>query len=747
MAVALGALLAMVYLLSFSGQFRSIDEYAMYARAETLAQGYGTGTPQLAFSSLHHPVGALEPGQSVLAAPLYLLARQWPAASNITAVMLFNVFVTALTGALLYGLIRGLGFGQVVAALTTLAWGIGTTAWPYARSFFREPLLALFWLGAACACLRWQRTRRVPWGLACLALAAGSLAVKISAAGALPVFALALLWDARRKRLALTWRRALLLGAVALIAGAAVAALYALRYDKPLSLAEYTWGYPWGQALAAAYGLLISPVKGIAFFSPILIGGAIGWPGFFRRQGPAAWLTLGLVLSLLYIYGPAPQWHGGHVVWGPRFVVPLLPLLILPYATALANPRLVARLWVAGWSVVGLVIQFVAGTASWSDAIWQLVPAYQGEWLVGLDGIPWQSWRLLPRSPALVQLTGWGVRQLDLSWLRTLSDGTLAYDLPLGVGLVALALVVAGAVWLLLARRSGALRHQRLVALACALAVLAGSGGLLTRSARNTQDHGGLTRAEAQQMASLISQAQDAPYTVALISNDFFIHFMPGLLKGRFLLQWHSPHEPLLLSEVMARAPRAERVWLVVDRVHLPVDATPYLARDAFVREGYLMGSQWVGGYELFAFLPPAPLERQPVARSWENGLVVRALAADAQELRPGEALRVELELAAAHPLAEDYVLFVHLLPAEGPALAAPDGQPQYGGAPTSAWQPGQAVVDRRAILIPQDAAPGVYELGCGWLDAQGARVAPVEGQGPTRDGMIVLGTVVISEP
>ena len=100
--------------------------------------------------------------------------------------MLFNVFISAATGALLFALLRSLGFGQPVAALTALAWGIGTTAWPYACSFFREPLLGLLWLGAAVCCLAWQRTRRAPWALGCLALAAGSLAVKISAAGALP---------------------------------------------------------------------------------------------------------------------------------------------------------------------------------------------------------------------------------------------------------------------------------------------------------------------------------------------------------------------------------------------------------------------------------------------------------------------------------------------------------------------------------------------------------------------------------
>ena len=47
LALAIGAFLAMVYLLTFSGQFRSIDEYAMYARTESLAQGHGFYIPDI----------------------------------------------------------------------------------------------------------------------------------------------------------------------------------------------------------------------------------------------------------------------------------------------------------------------------------------------------------------------------------------------------------------------------------------------------------------------------------------------------------------------------------------------------------------------------------------------------------------------------------------------------------------------------------------------------------------------------
>jgi len=75
-ALAVFGLLFVLYLLTFNGRFTSIDELAIYARAESLIQQGSLDTPQLAFSSYHNVVGEIEIGYAVLAAPLYWLAQQ-----------------------------------------------------------------------------------------------------------------------------------------------------------------------------------------------------------------------------------------------------------------------------------------------------------------------------------------------------------------------------------------------------------------------------------------------------------------------------------------------------------------------------------------------------------------------------------------------------------------------------------------------------------------------------------------------
>jgi len=745
-ALVFATLLA-VYLLTFSGQFRSIDEYAMYARVESLAQGQGLATPQLQFTERHHPVGSLEPGQPLLATPLYLLGKIIPGASSVASVMLFSALTTALTGAILYLLADHAGLGQVAAVLTALAWGIGTTAWPYARSFFREPLLALCWALGALLCLRWQQTGRRRYAIICLLVIAATAAVKISSIGAAPVFALALLWDPARQRLRLTRRSLLLLLAgLALAAGAAMV-LYRLRYGGAFPLARYTWEYPWGHALLVAYGLLISPVKGLLFFSPILVATLPGWRSLARRSGTLVFLSLGLTAALLYTYGAAPQWHGGSVVWGPRFAVPLLPLLMLPYGAALGDRRWPVRAWVILWTIVGLTVQISAGTASWSDAVWQLVPAYVDETLVGLNGIPWWSWRLLPNSPALVQLTGWAPRQLDMLWLRTLADGSLAMDRPLGALLLVSALASALALALRLQGNSG--RRLRKAALAgSAVLVTLALAMLLVRSGRDTNDFYGLSRAEAAELARVVSAPAGNEHRLLYVSNDFFTYPWLGLIKGRVLIAWNSPHYEDALRDAARSAATsgADRLWLVIDRVHAQADIDPAAPRQAMAREAYEVDGLWVGGYELLAYAPQAPMHQVTGNAVWENGLRLSALAVSTTVPVSGDTLLLDLTLSTERALPDDLTLFTHLVPAEGPVLAGRDGPPGYGGTPTSAWAPGVIVTERRAIPIPGDVAPGAYVLTVGWLDAQG-RPVPVPDEGGACTEAALATIEIVSAP
>ena len=60
-----------------------------------------------------------------------------------TVITLFNVLVAAATVATLYRLGRAAGYGARPATFAAAAYGLTTLAWPYSRTFFRDPLVGL----------------------------------------------------------------------------------------------------------------------------------------------------------------------------------------------------------------------------------------------------------------------------------------------------------------------------------------------------------------------------------------------------------------------------------------------------------------------------------------------------------------------------------------------------------------------------------------------------------------------------
>lgn len=82
----------------------------------------------------------------------------------------------------------------------------------------------------------------------------------------------------------------------------------------------------------------------------------------------------------------------------------------------------------------------------------------------------------------------------------------------------------------------------------------------------------------------------------------------------------------------------------------------------------------------------------------------------------------------ASHPQAQ--TVFVHLLDSEGDLVTAYDTPPtsSVDGAvyPTNLWQPGDIIVDQRALAIPPDLPAGRYQLLIGFYDPTDFRRLPI---------------------
>jgi hypothetical protein len=118
-----------------------------------------------------------------------------------------------------------------------------------------------------------------------------------------------------------------------------------------------------------------------------------------------------------------------------------------------------------------------------------------------------------------------------------------------------------------------------------------------------------------------------------------------------------------------------------------------------------------------------------------------------AEAIEAGARLTVDLHWQALAPLGTDYTVFVHLVGGYNPATGGPvwaqdDSWPLAGGHPTTRWLPGQIVVDRHVIDVPEGTPAGVYQIYVGMYDALTGERLSVHG---AEHGRIVIGEIELT--
>lgn len=416
-ALWLALLLLGVYLLSFSGILYSQDSMSMFAVTESWVKRGEFNTNQLwtLFKARNEIAADGESyakygyGTSLFATPLYALAFYLPFDLGLSqTALLTSSLVIALAGALLFLSARQLNFSSPVSLVTALLFGLATPAWVYAKQLWSEPY-ALFTLFAAFYWL--QRWRAAPQPrtalLAGIALGLG-MATRVTNAALVPLFAWYAFgdrWRDPRARASLAWFT-LSIGILALSIG-----WYdGVRYGHPLTTgyrADETFDTP---LLLGAYGLLFSPGKGLFLYVPFLATLAFAAPAFFRRARREAILISACFAFYLVLFSLWYYWWSGPN-WGPRFLVPTLPFLVLMTAPALECAKTNKAL--------ALVLSSLGALAFYFQLLGVSIPmlAYY-QWLVRLSPTPVYAYVFTSSSPLIGSVNLLKPSVLDFAWLH-----------------------------------------------------------------------------------------------------------------------------------------------------------------------------------------------------------------------------------------------------------------------------------------------------------------------------------------
>jgi len=279
-------------------------------------------------------------------------AGAWPRPFEAWAASWTNAWVVAATAALLFLLGCELGFGVRASLGMALLAALATPLTVYSTTFFAEPLAALALVAFLLLLVRAVRRERGTALLFAAGLALGACVLaKIAHAVLLPpagllVLALlrrrARLFDEARTRAA--WTRSLASFGSGLALPLLAIALYDLArfgtvFETGYASEAAQWTTPFLEGLA---GLLASPGRGLFWFAPIVVASLAVAPRFARRFPLEGAFALAVGVALLATYARWYMWEGGWC-WGPRFLVPLLPLAMLPIGALLAErPRRLA---------------------------------------------------------------------------------------------------------------------------------------------------------------------------------------------------------------------------------------------------------------------------------------------------------------------------------------------------------------------------------------------------------------------
>ena len=305
------------------------------------------------------------PGQSIMAAPLVFLANKlpWPNTWHIPTshyvsaqsikdyfqsrkaipqkahqIRFFTSFFNSLIGAvtvLLFWFVAKESTGSENGALfAQVSFAFGTVFWHYTGTFFSEPLATAFILAALYCLLLFRKEGKGGQGALSGLFLGLATTVHLSAILFVPFYLYYLFRLAKDKG---KWRG--LLSAVVIFCLLLLALGY-FNYVRFGSLFETGRGvdfreeYQYGKFISpftGIYGLTLSGGRGLLLFCPIVLFSFYAWRNWHKEQPLLSHVMLAAFLCRLIFIASRSDWYGGFCL-GPRYLLQVIPLLLLPLA-------------------------------------------------------------------------------------------------------------------------------------------------------------------------------------------------------------------------------------------------------------------------------------------------------------------------------------------------------------------------------------------------------------------------------
>ena len=764
-----------IYSLSYLGLWLGTDELHIFDSTESLVkrgnldvtiQYVTNSTPDSAGNEIGEP-SRYEPMQIILAAPFYYVASQFPNVGLMHAIWFLNIPITALTVVLLYIIALHEGYSWQIAWLGSFLFGLGTQALPYSRWFYRDPLSAfsiLICFGIVLKLRKNFQTNRPywMWGLGFAIAYLFAFFSKQVVVLILPsVFIL--LWDRKILKRRNMW---ILVGGLIGLTLIALSSIFLLNLSDSRQLGfiddlgkHGTW------LIESLAGYTFSPSRSMWLYSPILVlmipGSVILWRKDKARLVGSIWLSF-LTFSLSYGFRHDWNWWGSWS-WGPRYLLPILPLQMLLIFPVLAEiDQSSRRVW--GWVGVGclflasVTVQMVGMGVSYSNYYSELELAHVFDGNVADKRWEYYNWDW-GRAPFAYHLKHFDWNHL---WIWNISQPSWVVP-ALSIFTIGLALILIS--W----HRHNFLKIRILIS---ALASLVLPAILFASMLYTLQDDPRYTNYGQQDdvrqlITELNTKATDDEIIFVERLADMVLYMNFAKHYSWLIVLPSAPGEQYgdIQPEIVSANVReqigfrniyalewskkyAQTAWLATS--YSPFHVGQLRPIEHFMAMNYFPISEIYLTPEVRAvhyLFENAPLYAPTNQTKFKFGTDLELIGYDlvnGTEYSVGDTVPLSLVWKIDEPLPLDYNIGVLVLAENQQLVADRNGIPQGTFGLTSQWELGKVYRDNHGLALPQDLPPGQYTIEVAiyyWQDLQNL---PVTLDGENMGDRAVVATITV---
>jgi mannosyltransferase len=159
----------------------------------------------------------------------------------------------------------------------------------------------------------------------------------------------------------------------------------------------------------------------------------------------------------------------------------------------------------------------------------------------------------------------------------------------------------------------------------------------------------------------------------------------------------------------------------------------------------------WYGNVRLAIYAVPqagpATEIAHPLSASLDDKVMLLGYSFPSKEAYAGDILQLTLFWQALTALDERYVVFIHVLDADGHIVGQRDTEPGGGAMLTTTWQPGQTIADNYGVLISHGTPPGEYRVQVGMYALDSGTRLPIRQVGQSPGDSLTLEPIRILRP